>query len=496
MTRKGRYGILSEGEGDSIKPLTRAELERFDKEQLIEIILLLSGQVTALELKVAELEERLNQNSTNSSKPPSSDGYNKPSPKSLRKKSGKKQGGQFGHQGHGLKISEIKQTVDIKPEICPSCGNDLSGQEAKRIESRYEHEIPEVKIETTKYNTYERRCPKCGAVSRGEFPESVTGTQQYGPRLRAYMVMLLQYGMVGIKRLKIIIAALFGLRISEGTIVSTVGSCAKRLEKAVGEIKGAVIGSEVAHFDETGMRNQGVLWWLHTASTDRFVYLQIHPKRGNEAMDAMGILPVFCGVAVHDCLKSYWTYLCLHALCNAHLLRELVGILENTGQGWAKCMIELLVEMKEVVEKYRQGAREELSAYYAEKFSRAYDNLVRAGMRVNRAAAKVPGKRGRTKQSKARLLVERLKEHKEEYLRFIADFRVPFDNNQAERDFRMGKVKQKVSGCFRSDEGARAFAVIQSFIQTIHKHGISIWDELVKVFQGDYSLPFSPNTTE
>ena len=152
-------------------------------------------------------------------------------------------------------------------------------------------------------------------------------------------------------------------------------------------------------------------------------------------MDAIGILPVFCGVAVHDCLKSYWTYLCLHALCNAHLLRELVGILENTGQGWAKCMIELLVEMKEVVEKYRQGAREELSAYYAEKFSRAYDNLVRAGMRVNRAAAKVPGKRGRTKQSKARLLVERLKEHKEEYLRFIADFRVPFDNNQAERDF-------------------------------------------------------------
>jgi transposase len=310
------------------------------------------------------------------------------------------------------------------------------------------------------------------------------------------MVMVLQYGMVGIKRLKNIIAGLFGLRISEGTIVSTVDRCAKRLGKAVEEIKGAVTGSAVVHFDETGMRNQGVLWWLHTASTDRFVYLPIHRKRGNEAMEAIGILPVFKGVAVHDCMKSYWTYPCLHALCNAHLLRELAGILENTGQGWAKRMIALLVEMKEVVEKYRQGARERLKAYYGEKFSRVYDKLVKAGMRVNRAADNVPGKRGRTKQSKARLLVERLKEHKEEYLRFIADFKVPFDNNQAERDFRIAKVKQKVSGCFRSDTGAWAFATIQSFIQTIHKHRLSIWDELVKVFQGDYSLPFTPNTTE
>jgi transposase len=487
--------VFCQHEGNNIKPLTRAELEKFDKEQLIDLLLLLFEQNAALELRVAELEERINQNSTNSSKPPSSDGYDKPSPKSLRKKSGKKPGGQYGHQGHGLKISrEIKRTVEIKPEICPCCGNDLHGQEGKRVESRYEHEIPEVTVETTRYDVFERQCPQCGTVSRGGFPERVTGTQQYGPRLRAYMVMLLQYGMVGMQRLKNIIAALFGVRISEGTIASTVGRCAGRLGEAVEAIKGAVIRSPVVCFDETGMRNRGVLWWLHTASTGGLVYLQIHPKRGNEAMEAIGILPVFCGVAVHDCLKSYWAYVCLHALCNAHVLRELVGILENTGQAWAGKMIDLLVAMKDVVQKYRESGRKELSAYYRQKFSEAYDKLVRAGQRVNPAAVKVEGKRGRTKQSKGRLLVDRLKEHKEEYLRFIRDFDVPFDNNQAERDFRMGKVKQKVSGCFRSDEGALAFATIQTFIQTIHKHHLSIWDELVKVFQDDYSLPFEITT--
>jgi transposase len=213
-------------------------------------------------------------------------------------------------------------------------------------------------------------------------------------------------------------------------------------------------------------------------------------------MDDIGILPVFCGVAVHDCLKSYWAYVCLHAICNAHALRELVGIVENTGQGRAKGMIGLLVEMKDVVRKYRETGKKELSAYYRQKFSSIYDRLVRAGLRKNPAAEKEPGKRGRTKQSKGRLLAGRFKEYKEEYLRFSRDFEVPFDNNQAERDIRIAKVKQKVSGCFRSDGGAQAFAVIQTFIQTIHKHHLSIWDELVKVFQDNYSLPFEIIATE
>jgi transposase len=400
-------------------------LEIFGKEQLIEIILIQAGQIKVLQIEVAELKERLNQNRANSSKPPSSDGYTKPSPKSLRKKSGKKHGGQFGHSGHGLKMTnEIKETIELKPEICPCCGGDLHEQEARRIETRYQHEIPEIKIETTKYTAYERECPKCGTVSRGTFPEDVRGAQQYGPRLRAYIVMLLQYGMIGMKRLKIIMKALFGVSISEGTIAATVEQCAKRLEEPVEAIKEAVKQSGVVHFDETGMRNQGALWWLHTASTALFTYLMIHKRRGNEAMDAIGILPDFKGVAVHDCLKSYWTYLCIHALCNAHLLRELTGIFENTKQEWARKMLELLLEMKETVEKYRQSNKYDLSVYYSQKFSQRYDLLIKEGMRLNPVAAKVVGRRGRTKQSKARLLLDRLNTHKEDYLRFTTDFSV------------------------------------------------------------------------
>jgi transposase len=218
-----------------------------------------------------EMRGRLNQDSHNSSKPPSSDGYKKPSPKSLGKKSGKKPGGQRGHQGHGLKITgEIKRTVEIKPENCPCCGNSLHEVEGRKVQTRYVHEIPKVTIETTIYESHEKVCPCCGTVSRGEFPGTITGTRQYGPRMRAYMVMVLQYGMVGMRRLKAIVAALFGVRISEGTIAATVGRCAGRLGEAVGAIKAAVIRSPVVHFDETGMRNRGVLWWLHTASTEKF----------------------------------------------------------------------------------------------------------------------------------------------------------------------------------------------------------------------------------
>jgi transposase len=220
-----------------------------------------------------------------------------------------------------------------------------------------------IKIETTRYDAYEVQCPCCGTVNCGTFPETVSGTQQYGPRLRAFMVMLMQYGMLSMNRLKIIMKSIFNVNVSEGTIAATVVNCAKKLEEPVKAIKEAVKKSKVAHFDETGMRNQGVLWWPRTASTALFTYLMIHKKRGNEAMDEMGILPDFTGVAVHDCLSSYWTYMCLHALCNAHLLRELIGIFENTKQEWPLKMLELLLEMKEAVEKYRQSDMYGLSLY-------------------------------------------------------------------------------------------------------------------------------------
>jgi transposase len=308
--------------------------------------------------------------------------------------------------------------------------------------------------------------------------------------------MLAEYGMVGFRRIQALLGSIFGVRISEGTIAGTVAECGKRLVGAVGAIKGAVLCARVVHFDETGMRNRGLLWWLHTASTKMYTYLTIHRKRGKEGMDSGGILPGFTGIGVHDCWAAYWVYGCTHALCNAHVLRELTGVLEGTGQEWANRMIGLLLEMKEAVEKYREKDEERLSAYLGRKFSERYDALVREGKEQNPRVEKEAGKRGKGKQSKERLLLERLEEYKGAYLRFAWDFRVPFDNNQAERDFRIAKVKQKVSGCFRSDSGAEAFAAIQSFIQTIHKHHLSIWEELVKVFQGPYSFPFDLISTE
>jgi transposase len=450
-----------------------------------------------LQKEIETIREQLNQNSQNSSKPPSSDGYKKPFPKSLRKKGGKKPGGQPGHRGHGLKLTgEIKERIRLEPENCPCCGNSLHGVEGRTVERRYVHEIPKVRIETTVYESQEKTCPHCGTASRGEFSERVRGTQQYGANLKAYIVMLSTYGMVGMRRIKALLESFFGVRISEGSIAGAIGECGERVAVAVGAIKRAVLGAEVVHFDETGMRNRGVLWWLHTASTKLFTYLTIHRRRGKEGMDSGGILPAFAGIAVHDCWKPYWIYGCVHALCNAHLLRELIGVLESRGQEWAGGMIGLLLEMKKAVARYREKEKEALSAYLRDTFSAGYDELVREGMEENPAAKKEAGKRGKAKQSKARLLLERLEEYKEEYLRFTQDFRVPFDNNQAERDFRIGKVKQKVSGCFRSDRGAEAFAVIESFIQTIHKHHANIGEELVKVFQGPYSFPFDLPATE
>jgi transposase len=218
--------------------------------------------------------------------------------------------------------------------------------------------------------------------------------------------------------------------------------------------------------------------------------LKIHEKRGKDAMEAAGILPEFTGIAVHDCLKVYWRFICDHALCNAHLLRELIGILENTSQEWAGKMIHLLVEMKETVYLYEERGFHALPDECLHKFQDTYNELVENGLSGNPFIEKETGKRGVAKQSKARRLLERLRDHKDEYLLFTKDFDVPFDNNQAERDFRISKLKQKVSGSFRSDTGAESFATIQSVIQTLRKHKINIHDELVKTFRSDYVLPF------
>jgi transposase len=482
---------------DSKAPLTKELLQNLSKDEIIEIVLLQSAQINALVVRVAELEERLNQNSTNSSQPSSSDKPWNPRPRSQREKSDKKRGGQEHHKGHGPRLQyTIKETVRIDPERCSCCGENLRDVHGAKGETRYVHDIPNVEITTTAYEAQEKICPHCGTVTSGAFPESVTGTQQYGPNVKALILLLSQFCMTAFNKITNFLDSLYGIKISEATIANTIKTGAKHLKDAQESIKAAVEKAKVVHFDETGMKNSGVLWWLHTASTKGLTYLRIHPKRGKEAMDALGVFEKFAGIAVHDCLRSYWAYGCFHALCNAHALRELKGVFENTIQEWAPKMIALLLEMKCMVDFYKTMGCTELPDYYHKKFGGEYDQLVLEGLAINPLLPKTPGKKGVAKQTKTRRLLERFRDHKKEWLLFTHDFNVPFDNNQAERDFRISKNKQKNSGGFRSDSGAESFATIQSIIQTLRKHRSNIFNELVKAFQGKYALPFDLEPTE
>jgi transposase len=329
--------------------------------------------------------------------------------------------------------------------------------------------MPPTAATVTEYASEEKQCPKCGTVTKAEFPRGAESAQQYGPNLKAFIVLLAETGMVAMNRVVQILEAVSGIRASEGTVANAIEQCAENLEGPVGSIKEAVQGAKVGHFDETGMRSRGKLLWLHAASTRRLTYLQMHRKRGKEAMDEIGILSCFKGTAVHDCLASYWNYGCAHSLCNAHLLRELAFIEETTGQRWAKKMKRLLLEIKKAVDVRRARKKAFLPKAELSQYSKRYYQLVEEGLNKNPEQGKPAGRRGRAKQGKARLLLLRLHSRKEEYLRFAYNFNCPFDNNQAERDFRMAKVKQKVSGCFRSEKGEKNFPVIYSFLQTLKK---------------------------
>ena len=473
-------------------------LERLDREQLITLLLAALERCRVLELKVIELTERivelegrLNQNSANSSKPPSSDGFVKPKPHSRRKKSGKKPGGQYTHQGHGMCMADrVTETEVITPQTCPCCGENLENVQGHKTDTHYVMEIPPIKATVTEYIQEEKTSPTCGTRISVEYPPEAAAPQQYGSNLKALIVLLTETGMVAMNRVVEILEAITGIPISSGTVANTIEKCAKNLEEPVKRIKDRVKEAKVGHFDETGMRSQGRLEWLHTASTVHLTYLAMNKKRGKEAMDEIGILNDFKGIAVHDCLASYWKYDCVHSLCNAHLLRELAFIDETTGQRWAKEMIELLVEIKNAVDMRKRDQKAFLPKGELSNYIKRYYLLVEEGLNKNPEQTKPEGRRGRAKQSKARLLVIRLQEHKDEYLRFAEDFTCPFDNNQAERDIRMAKVKQKVSGCFRSDEGGKYFATIYSFIQTLKKNRVPVFSELVKAFKGNYSFPF------
>ena len=446
----------------------------------------------ALEARIQALEDQLAKNSRNSSKPPSSDGLKKPKPKSRRQKSGKPSGGQKGHVGYRLEPVEKPQHTEVHPVLeCQHCHTDLTGVEVHKVEKRQVFDLPEVKLEVTEHQAEIKVCPVCGESNRAVFPEGITQPTQYGPRIRAQMVYFNAYHFIPLARTAELVGELYGQPIAEDTVASAVVDVARRVEVVTEQVKTYLTETETpVHFDETGARVNGKLEWLHSASTEQATFYAIHPKRGSEAIDAIDILPKREGWSIHDAWSPYFKYLdAKHGLCNAHLVRELVFLIEHHAQAWAKDFLSLLTNMKEKVDTAKSLRQSTLSALQVAVFEQVYDHIVKLGVRANPPPVRQPNQRGRLKQSPARNLLDRLINYKAEVMAFIYDFTVPFDNNLAERDIRMVKVQQKVSGGFRSGDGANIFCRVRSYISTARKNRQRVLDSLYQAFT---AMPYSP----
>lgn len=450
----------------------------------------LREQVTLLRERISALEAQLAKDSHNSHLPPSSDRFGR-QPKSLRKKSGKQPGGQAGHTGNTLKLSETPDLVIVHPvDHCQHCQRDLREVESLHVERRQVIDLPPKCVLVIEHQAHQKCCPHCQQISLAAFPEDVRAPVQYGAAIGAVGVYLVQQQLLPYERAGEVIEDLLGPSMSVGTLQGLVERCAKQLEPVEQQIKAALCQADVLHQDETGLYVAGQRHWMHVSSTEHLTHYAVHAKRGKEALDAIGILEGFAGVSVHDGWRSYWQYACQHALCNVHHLRELTFLDEEQQQDWAGRMKTLLLDIKAAVEQARTEGRSSLHPLEVADWKAQYAALLEEGYRANPPdpPPKV-GKRGRRKQPAARNLLDRLSTHQEAVLLFLNNFAVPFDNSLAERDIRMVKVQQKVSGCFRSEAFAVAFCRIRSYLSTLRKQGMAVLTALEQALVGHPVFP-------
>jgi transposase len=438
---------------------------------------------------IRALRDQLAKNSRNSSRPPSSDGYRKPRTSSLRNPSGKKNGGQKGHKGHTLEFVENPDHIKMhRVKECEHCRASLEGKEAVGYEKRQVFDRPPIRIEVTEHRSEIKDCDRCDLRTKAEFPPDVTQPTQYGKGIKALASYFDSYQLIPLDRTSEIFEDVFGHPISEATVLQANTVLSDCIEPAKEMIREQLIDSEVINNDETGLRVEGKRHWLHVVSSDTLTYYGVHEKRGKEAMDYMGVLPEFRGVSVHDHWMPYFGYEdCEHSLCNGHHLRELKFIYEQYQQKWANELSNLLIEIKKKVEETRPHS-EHLDPPDIKDFEERYDEIIEKGLRLNPPPQRTK-KRGRVKQTPPKNLLDRLKKYKGETLRFMYDFRVPFDNNQGERDIRMTKLKQKISGCFRTFEGAQRFCKIRGYISTARKNEYNVINAIQDAFSGE---PFNP----
>ena len=447
--------------------MDRRDLRVAEPERKLDLVVV---RVEQLETENAELRRWLKSDASTSSKPPSSDGLSKrpARPRERGKRSPGKQPGSDGY--HLMQVAEPDEVVVYRPSSCASCGDKLDSERLVHTETRQVADLPSIRLRWVEHRSQRLQC-SCGHVTAGEFPDSVNAPTQYGPGMRAAAAYLCGYQHVPYDRTRQLFADLLGASVSTGWIANAVANVSDATMPVVELIAEAIRGADVAHFDETGARVDGILHWVHVACTDDLAHFDVHTKRGTDAMIDIGILPGFRGVAMHDGLASYRQFdAATHALCGAHHLRELAGVAELYEQSWAADLADLLLEIKTRVEHARPAA---LGARQQRRFRRRYDKIVRIGRAANPPPPPT-GQRGRPKLGKPGSLAKRLDEHADAALRFMTDPRVPFDNNHAERDIRMIKVQQKISGGYRTFEGAQRGMDLRSYITTARKRGYSV----------------------
>ena len=451
----------------------------------------LREQMGQLGRRLHELEGQLAKDSHNSSKPPSTDGYAKKT-RSLRQKSGKQPGGQPGHAGSGRHFVQLPdEIIRLRPQKCAHCQASLPQDlAAEGYQRRQRIDLPEIKAQVTEYQALQVRCPSCQQVSQGTFPDEVPASIQFGPMLKGLALYLLYGQLLPYARTAEVLSDVCGCHLSPGTLEAFVAEGADRLVETEELIKQALRAAEVMGTDETGVRVQGVLQWLHVARTDHLTHDAVPRQRGKAATDAIGILPQFHGMMEHDGYGSYLQYThCEHAQCNAHPLRELCFLEEQEHQPWAGHLKAHLLACHRTVEEARARGETSLSCEVVSSLTTTYHQLIEAGLAAQPPPLPRPGHRGRVKQSKAKNLLDRLERDAHSLLLFLSDFRVPFTNNGSEQDLRMLKVQQKISGTFRSVSGPVAFCRIRGYFSTMAKQGHRLCLVARQLFAG---VPLSP----